>query len=172
MSSQPASDLDQVRTYFRNFGLKQAPENGSPLYHRLVLRRAGRPRPVAPCRKLSALATVGKPAVRRGALSPPGWSSASLARFLPGRSCLRKNAAAARPGDLSTVSRLCLASHRDNQTAHYYPPGPNQRRPPHDLSSAGLCPVGERGREPAPLDDRGRQQCRPEPALGPLLPSL
>ncbi len=37
MSSQPASDLDQVRTYFRNFGLKQAPENGSPLYHALSL---------------------------------------------------------------------------------------------------------------------------------------
>ncbi len=35
MSSQPSSDLDQVRTYFRNFGLKQAPENGSPLYHAL-----------------------------------------------------------------------------------------------------------------------------------------
>ena len=35
MSSQPASNLDQVRTYFRNFGLKQAPENGSPLYHAL-----------------------------------------------------------------------------------------------------------------------------------------
>ena len=37
MSSQPASDLDQVRAYFRNFGLKQAPENGSPLYHALSL---------------------------------------------------------------------------------------------------------------------------------------
>ncbi len=35
MSSQPSSDLDQVRAYFRNFGLKQAPENGSPLYHAL-----------------------------------------------------------------------------------------------------------------------------------------
>ncbi len=37
MSSHPSSDLDQVRTYFRNFGLKQAPENGSPLYHALSL---------------------------------------------------------------------------------------------------------------------------------------
>jgi len=35
MSSQPSSDLDQVRAYFRNFGLKQAPETGSPLYHAL-----------------------------------------------------------------------------------------------------------------------------------------
>ena len=35
MSSQPSSNLDQVRAYFRNFGLKQAPENGSPLYHAL-----------------------------------------------------------------------------------------------------------------------------------------
>ena len=35
MSSLPPSDLDQVRTYFRHFGLKQAPENGSPLYQTL-----------------------------------------------------------------------------------------------------------------------------------------
>ena len=30
MSSQPASDLDQVRAYFRNFGLKQAPKTAAP----------------------------------------------------------------------------------------------------------------------------------------------
>ena len=37
MLSQPTSDLDEVRDYFQNFGLKQAPENGSPLYHALSL---------------------------------------------------------------------------------------------------------------------------------------
>ena len=34
---QPTSDLNQVREYFQNFGLKQAPETGSPLYHTLCL---------------------------------------------------------------------------------------------------------------------------------------
>ena len=37
MPSQPTSDLAQVREYFQNFGLKQAPETGSPLYHTLCL---------------------------------------------------------------------------------------------------------------------------------------
>jgi hypothetical protein len=32
-----ASDIEQVRAYFRNFGERQAPENGSPLYEVLCL---------------------------------------------------------------------------------------------------------------------------------------
>ena len=35
MPTQPTSDLDKVRAYFLNFGLRQAPEAGSPLYHTL-----------------------------------------------------------------------------------------------------------------------------------------
>ena len=37
MASQSGSDLEQVRSYFHNFGVYQAPENGSPLYHALSL---------------------------------------------------------------------------------------------------------------------------------------
>jgi hypothetical protein len=37
------SDIDQVRGYFRNFGEKQAPENGSPLYEALSLGVLGDP---------------------------------------------------------------------------------------------------------------------------------
>lgn len=37
MAAQPRSDLEVVRTYFENFGLHQAPENGSPLYHTLAV---------------------------------------------------------------------------------------------------------------------------------------
>ena len=37
MPSQPTSDLDKVHAYFQNFGLHQAPEAGSPLYHTLSL---------------------------------------------------------------------------------------------------------------------------------------
>ena len=37
MPPQPTSDLAKVRDYFQNFGLKQAPETGSPLYHALSL---------------------------------------------------------------------------------------------------------------------------------------
>lgn len=35
MALAPRSDLETVRTYFENFGLRQAPENGSPLYYAL-----------------------------------------------------------------------------------------------------------------------------------------
>ncbi len=35
MTSPARSDLEIVRTYFENFGLHQAPENGSPLYYTL-----------------------------------------------------------------------------------------------------------------------------------------
>ena len=37
MPVQPTNDLDKVRAYFQNFGLRQAPEAGSPLYHTLCL---------------------------------------------------------------------------------------------------------------------------------------
>lgn len=37
MAAQPTSDLNQVRAYFQNFGVYQAPKNGSPLYHTLSL---------------------------------------------------------------------------------------------------------------------------------------
>jgi hypothetical protein len=40
MATQPRSDLELVRTYFENFGLHQAPENGSPLYYALSVRGA------------------------------------------------------------------------------------------------------------------------------------
>jgi hypothetical protein len=42
-----ASDLEQVRAYFRNFGEKQAPENGSPLYRELSLGVLGDPEMLA-----------------------------------------------------------------------------------------------------------------------------
>ena len=37
MASPSRSDLEIVRTYFENFGLHQAPENGSPLYYTLAV---------------------------------------------------------------------------------------------------------------------------------------
>jgi len=43
MPAQPTNDPDKVRTYFQNFGLRQAPEAGSPLYHTLSLGVLGDP---------------------------------------------------------------------------------------------------------------------------------
>ena len=75
MPVQPTSDLDKVRAYFQNFGLRQAPEAGSPLYHALCLSVLDDPDML----QLSALTTIGQHPVCVRALPIAWWDSASFA---------------------------------------------------------------------------------------------
>ena len=172
MSSQPSSDLDQVRTYFRNFGLKQAPENGSPLYHVLsvgVLNDPDMLRFAASCPPSQPSANLLFGAVHYLLL---GGVRHPVRDFYPDVVASEK---APRPPSQDTYPLFQDFVWYHTETIRQLITTrltPNQRRPPHDLSPADLCSACTRGRESAPLDYRGRQQRRTEPALGSLLPSL